>query len=142
MAATVKTACLEDVSRKRLDERENTFLRRPTGYPRQRAPMPRRRRSTRMRPRGLRRNEPGEWRTRLSIRQTMSFASNPGQSRWQASLPALQLPQPFPRRELRSERWAGWESAEDPQSEAQANSLSKPECKRVKGSAKSRKNED
>jgi hypothetical protein len=41
----------------------------------------------------------------------MSFASNPEQSRWQASLPALQLPQPFPRRELRSERWAEWESA-------------------------------
>src|SRR4029079_12151408 len=103
MAATVKTACLEDVSRKRLDEQENTFLRRPTGCPRQRAPMRLRRRSTR--------NEPGEWPTRLSIRQIISFASNPGQSPWQASLPALRLRQPFPRRELRSERWAEWENA-------------------------------
>src|SRR5262245_46817372 len=107
MAAAVKT----DVSRKRLDEQENTFLRRPTGCPRQRAPMRRRRRSTRMKPHGLRQNEPGELQTRLSIRQIMSFASNPGQSPWQASLPALRLRQPFPRRELRSERWAEWESA-------------------------------
>src|SRR4029079_7043272 len=94
MAATVKTACLEDVSRKRLDEQENTFLRRPTVCARQRAPMRLRRRSTRMKPHGLRRNEPGEWPTRLSIRQIMSFASNPGQSPWQASLAAFRVTAP------------------------------------------------